>query len=97
MIIITVGVKVVRLAAKSREFVDSPVSHLCLHNMIYALAHNASYSPSLHRLQKMKDAAGFGGLSNSDEKKYRTVLRRTERELLKAAQGGYYFLFHAII
>jgi regulator of nonsense transcripts 1 len=80
------GLRVVRLAAKSREKVDSPVSHLCLHNMVQSLASDCSYRSELRALQVKKDAAEDGrGLKGSEMKKYYALLRRTERELLKTA------------
>ena len=80
------GLRVVRLAAKSREKIDSPVSHLCLHNMVLSLASDGSYRSELRALQVKKDAAEDGrGLKGSEMKKYLALLRRTERELLKTA------------
>lgn len=73
------NLKVVRLCAKSREAIDSPVSFLALHNQVRA--HNGY--PEFQKLQKLKDVAGE--LSASDEKRYRALKRQVERELLQHA------------
>ncbi|KAL5479333.1 hypothetical protein EMCRGX_G022843 [Ephydatia muelleri] len=71
------GLKVVRLCAKSREAIDSPVSFLALHNQVQA---HDGY-PELQKLQTLKDEVGE--LSAADEKRYRELKRRCERELLQ--------------
>uniref|UniRef100_A0A6I8P132 Regulator of nonsense transcripts 1 n=1 Tax=Ornithorhynchus anatinus TaxID=9258 RepID=A0A6I8P132_ORNAN len=73
------GLKVVRLCAKSREAIDSPVSFLALHNQI----RNMDSMPELQKLQQLKDETGE--LSSADEKRYRALKRTAERELLMNA------------
>uniref|UniRef100_A0A673BRR1 ATP-dependent helicase RENT1 n=1 Tax=Sphaeramia orbicularis TaxID=375764 RepID=A0A673BRR1_9TELE len=73
------GLKVVRLCAKSREAIDSPVSFLALHNQ----TRNMDSMPELQKLQQLKDETGE--LSSSDEKRYRALRRTAERELLMNA------------
>ncbi|XP_071965805.1 regulator of nonsense transcripts 1-like [Antedon mediterranea] len=73
------GLKVVRLCAKSREAIDSPVAFLALHNQIRKMA----ALPELAKLQLLKDETGE--LSSQDEKRYRTLKRNSERELLQNA------------
>ncbi|KAK0151478.1 Regulator of nonsense transcripts 1 [Merluccius polli] len=73
------GLKVVRLCAKSREAIDSPVSFLALHNQ----TRNMESMPELQKLQQLKDETGE--LSSSDEKRYRALKRTAERELLMNA------------
>lgn len=73
------GLKVVRLCAKSREAISSPVSFLALHNQI----RNMGGHSELHKLQQLKDETGE--LSSQDEKRYRTLKKACERELLKGA------------
>lgn len=73
------GLKVVRLCAKSREAIDSPVAHLALHNQIK----NMDSSAELNKLQMLKDEAGE--LSAADEKRFRMLRKRAERELLDMA------------
>ncbi|XP_065837175.1 regulator of nonsense transcripts 1-like [Oscarella lobularis] len=74
------GLKVVRLSAKSREAIDSTVSFLALHNQIRNC--KDSY-PELIKLQQLKDEQGE--LSSNDEKRYKTLKRACERELLMNA------------
>ena len=75
------GLKVVRLAAKSREAVASIVEVLTLH---YQVAHLATpETGDLRKLQQLKDEAGE--LSGADEKRFRQLKRAAERELLSAA------------
>lgn len=73
------NLKVVRVCAKSREAIDSPVSFLALHNQI----RNMKSNTELQKLQQLKDETGE--LSSSDEKRYRMLKKASERELLEAA------------
>lgn len=73
------GVKVVRVAAKSREAIDSSVDFLALHNQVLKLSTNAE----LQKLQKLK--RDQGELRTSDERRFRALVRAAERELLAAA------------
>ncbi|XP_057520629.1 regulator of nonsense transcripts 1 homolog isoform X2 [Amaranthus tricolor] len=75
------GLKVVRLCAKSREAVSSPVEHLTLHYQVRHL--DTSEKSELHKLQQLKDEQGE--LSSSDEKKYKALKRATEREIAQSA------------
>ncbi|CAN6461228.1 unnamed protein product [Victoria cruziana] len=75
------GLKVVRLCAKSREAVSSPVEHLTLHYQVRHL--DTSEKSELHKLQQLKDEQGE--LSSSDEKKYKALKRATEREITQSA------------
>ncbi|XP_058062054.1 regulator of nonsense transcripts 1 homolog isoform X2 [Anopheles bellator] len=73
------NLKVVRVCARSREAIDSPVSYLALHNQIRNMAQNSE----LKKLQQLKDETGE--LSLSDERRYRSLKKQAERELLEAA------------
>ena len=73
------GLKVVRLCAKSREAVSSPVSFLALHNQIRKMDGHSEFK----KLQQLKDETGE--LSSVDENRYRILKRMCERELLEAA------------
>ena len=73
------GLKVVRVCAKSREALDSPVAHLALHNQIKKLEGNSEYT----KLQMLKEETGE--LSSSDEKRYRILRKTCEKELLDVA------------
>ncbi|XP_065567200.1 regulator of nonsense transcripts 1-like [Artemia franciscana] len=73
------GLKVVRLCAKSREAIDSPVSFLALHNQVA----NLEGHTELQKLLKLRDE--MGELRSDDEKRYRILKRAAERQLLEAA------------
>ena len=73
------GLKVVRLCAKSREAISSPVSFLALHNQIRSMDKNSE----LNKLQQLKDETGE--LSFADEKRFRYLKKACERELLESA------------
>jgi len=73
------GLKVVRVCAKSREALDSPVSNLALHNQIK----NMEGSGELQKLELLKQEAGE--LSSNDEKRYRMLRKQSEKELLDLA------------
>ena len=72
------GLRVVRLASKTREATLSSVDHLCLHVMTPLAG-----GDELSKLQRLKDE--IGELSERDQKKYRALRNRTEREILQAA------------
>lgn len=72
------GLRVVRLCAKSREAVSSPVEFLTLHYQVRHLETNAK--SELHKLQQLKDEQGE--LSSVDEKRYKSLKRAAEKEIL---------------
>lgn len=72
------GLRVVRLASKTREATSSSVDHLCLHVMTPLAA-----GDEFNKLQRLKDE--IGELSERDQKKYRSLRNRAEREILQAA------------
>jgi regulator of nonsense transcripts 1 len=76
------GLKVVRLCAKSREAVASPVEFLTLHHQVRHL--DTPDKSEFRKLQLLKDE--LGELSASDEKRYKTAKRSAEREILRSAQ-----------
>ena len=69
----------VRLLAKSREAINSPVSFLALHNQIRSL----DVTSELSKLQQLKDETGE--LSMVDDRRYRKLKRQYEKKLLDAA------------
>jgi len=72
------GLRVVRVASKTREAATSSVDHLSLHVMVPLAA-----PPEFQKLQRLKDE--IGELTDRDQKKYRSLRNRTEREILQAA------------
>ena len=79
--IASTGLKVVRVAAKTREAVATSVDHLTLHRQVSALA--AAGKPELRKLMRLKEEVGE--LSDADERRYRKLSRDAEREILAAA------------
>ncbi|KAF8635544.1 hypothetical protein AX17_003927 [Amanita inopinata Kibby_2008] len=73
------GLKVVRLTAKSREALDSSVSFLTLHQQVA----NSTAHVELQKLIMLKNEQGE--LSSNDERKYKTLIRQCEKEILGAA------------
>ncbi|KAJ3227803.1 ATP-dependent helicase NAM7 [Clydaea vesicula] len=73
------GLKVVRVAAKSREALDSSISFLSLHEQV----RNNDSNPELQKLIKLKDA--MSELSAQDEKKFKSLKRQAEKEILQFA------------
>ena len=73
------GLKVVRITAKSREALESSVWILTLHQQV---ANNTSHV-ELQKLIQLKNEQGE--LSSNDEKKYKTLIKQCEREVLNAA------------
>ena len=73
------GLKVVRVTAKSREELDSPVSFLTLHEQV----RNSDTHQDLQKLIQLKNDQGE--LLAMDEKKYKTLKRAVEREILQNA------------
>lgn len=66
-------VQVVRLCAKSREAIDSPVSFLALHNQI----RNLGDSQELKKLQQLKNETKE--LSSNDEKRFCILRKQAEK------------------
>ncbi|TPX39659.1 hypothetical protein SeMB42_g06292 [Synchytrium endobioticum] len=73
------GLKVVRVAAKSREALDSSVDALTLHEQV----RNNDSMPELQKLSRLRDE--LGELSAADEKRYRMLGRAAERDILSMA------------
>lgn len=71
--------KVVRLCAKSREAVSSPVEFLTLHHQVRHL--DIPGKSELSKLQLLKDEQGE--LSSSDERRYKSLKRAAEKEILQ--------------
>jgi len=73
------GLKAVRLTAKSREALESSVTFLTLHRQVA----NSHAHPELQKLIQLKNEQGE--LSQADERKYKTLTRTCEKEILEAA------------
>lgn len=80
------GLRVVRLTAKSREALESSVSFLTLHEQVNAFSSTTSGTKGhteLGKLIRLKNEQGE--LSSSDERKFKSLTRAAERELLTGA------------
>lgn len=75
------GLKVVRVCAKTREAVASPVEHLTLHYQVANL--DLPGAEVFRKLQMLKSEKG--GLSASDERQFVQLRRALEKEILAAA------------
>eukprot|EP00039_Didymoeca_costata_P001888 m.55985 g.55985 ORF g.55985 m.55985 type:complete len:1105 (+) comp11014_c0_seq3:109-3423(+) len=73
------GVKVLRVAAKNRENMNSSVDFLSLHSQVRSI----DTFPELKKLTQLRDEQGE--LSASDEKRFRSLRRACEQELLMSA------------
>jgi regulator of nonsense transcripts 1 len=73
------GLKVVRLTAKSREDAESSVAFLSLHEQVRMNDSNLE----LMKLSQLKNE--LGELSSQDEKKFKSLTRAAEREILNNA------------
>jgi regulator of nonsense transcripts 1 len=73
------GLKTVRVTAKSREDVESPVGFLSLHEQVRMNDSNVE----LVKLNQLKSE--LGELSSQDEKKFKQLTRSAEREILTNA------------
>lgn len=74
------GLRVVRVAAKWREDVDSSVSFLTLHSQVQ----NLDSDLELRKLIRLKEE--LGELSAKDEKRFRELRFRAEMKILNAVQ-----------
>jgi len=73
------GLKAVRVTAKSREDVESSVGFLSLHEQVRMNDTNVE----LNKLNQLKSE--LGELSSQDEKKFKSLTRAAEREILSNA------------
>jgi regulator of nonsense transcripts 1 len=76
------NLRVVRLCAKSREAVSSSVEFLSLHHQVRHL--DTPKHAELNKLFRLKEDRGE--LSSKDEKRFRLLRQRAEKEVLKSAQ-----------
>jgi regulator of nonsense transcripts 1 len=79
------GLKVVRLCAKSRETISSSIDFLSLHHQLFQLSsvHQDEKCQELCKLLRLKEEVGE--LSQTDEKRLKSLKLTFEREILQAA------------
>jgi regulator of nonsense transcripts 1 len=75
------GLRVVRLAAKSRESTPSNIEHLTLHTMVRNL--DTPDKAELRKLFLLKEE--IGDLTAADARRFRQLRAQAEREILQAA------------
>ena len=75
------GLRVVRIAAKTREGTPSSVDHLTLHSMVKNL--DGPDKIELRKYQTLKDE--LGELTSQDASRYRQLRTAAEKEILQAA------------
>ncbi|KAI3653773.1 hypothetical protein MP228_001720 [Amoeboaphelidium protococcarum] len=73
------GLKIVRLAARNRENIESNVDFLTLHSQV----RNLEADTELHRLWKLKEQQGE--LTRKDEETLKRLVRKNEKMFLAAA------------
>lgn len=76
------GLRVVRIAAKSRESTASSIEHLQLHTMVRNL--DTPDKAELRKYQRLKDE--LGDLTSADAKRFTILKIQAEREILQAAE-----------
>eukprot|EP01065_Artemidia_motanka_P045112 TRINITY_DN6551_c2_g2_i1.p1 TRINITY_DN6551_c2_g2~~TRINITY_DN6551_c2_g2_i1.p1 ORF type:complete len:1081 (+),score=373.19 TRINITY_DN6551_c2_g2_i1:88-3243(+) len=77
------GLKVVRIAAKSREAQSCSVDYLTLHNLVHTVAKAAPEHSDYFKLHQLKDETGE--LSMADEKRFIQCKKQIEQEILQSA------------
>lgn len=77
------GVKAVRLCARSRESINSPVDYLSLHEQIRHLKHGPFRR--WQELLQRREEDGGEFLSERDERVFKDLKRKAEDEILKSA------------
>jgi regulator of nonsense transcripts 1 len=80
------GLRVVRLAAKSRESTPSSVEHLCLHTMIRNL--DTPDKAELRKLFQLKEE--IGELTASDARRFRILRSQAEKEILQGKDDSFF-------
>ena len=79
-----IGLKVVRVCAKSRESISTRVEHLSLHNQLRKLEGKKEYK-RFFEMQKRKEEEG-NVLSNKDHEKYKKLKKKAEEEIINECQ-----------
>lgn len=74
------GVRVIRMTSKSREGLETSVSHLSLHTLVK----KADFFPDLKKLFLLKEK--FDQMSPKDEAKFKHLVSQTEKMLLSQAE-----------
>ena len=79
-----IGLKVVRVCAKSRESISTRVEHLSLHNQLRKLEGKKEYKRFFEMLKKKEEEGNV--LSNKDHEKYKKLKKKAEEEIINECQ-----------
>ena len=79
-----IGLKVVRVCAKSRESISTRVEHLSLHNQLKKLEGKKEYKRFFEMLKKKEEEGNV--LSNKDHEKYKKLKKKAEEEIINDCQ-----------
>ena len=79
-----IGLKVVRVCAKSRESISTRVEHLSLHNQMRRLEGKKEYKKFFEMLKTKEEEGNV--LSNKDHEKYKKLKRKAEEEIINSCQ-----------
>ena len=79
-----IGLKVVRVCAKSRESINTRVEHLSLHNQLRKLEGKKEYKRFFEMLKKKEEEGNV--LSNKDHEKYKKLKKKAEEEIINECQ-----------
>lgn len=77
------GLNVVRVAALSREGIQTSVDHLMLHTQVRRFCQEAPARSDINRLHRLKETVG--DLNTADRAKYLKLIREVEGDLISAA------------
>ena len=79
-----IGLKVVRVCAKSRESISTRVEHLSLHNQMRKLEGKKEYKKFFEMLKTKEEEGNV--LSNKDHEKYKKLKKKAEEEIINSCQ-----------
>ena len=79
-----IGLKVVRVCAKSRESISTRVEHLSLHNQLRRLDGKKEYKKFFEMLKRKEEEGNV--LSNKDHEKYKKLKKKAEEEIINSCQ-----------
>ena len=79
-----IGLKVVRVCAKSRESISTRVEHLSLHNQLRKLEGKKEYKRFFEMLKRKEEEGNV--LSNKDHEKYKKLKKKIEEEIINECQ-----------
>ena len=79
-----IGLKVVRVCAKSRESISTRVEHLSLHNQLRKLEGKKEYKRFFEMLKRKEEEGNV--LSNKDHEKYKKLKKKAEEEIINDCQ-----------